>query len=457
MTAPLHPVRTGPPAPFGFAQRLGRNRLQRRDLLWLIGAGAATGSLSGCAVSPVDGERILVGLSEEQERQIDQQLAPHQFSGDFGAVPDAALNRYVASVGQSIHQRSHRPHMPYSYRVVGANHVNAYIFPGGACALTRGIAVELQDEAELAALLGHEVGHVAARHTAQRKGQALVVQLAAAGILAATSESDWAGLTHIATQIGASALLASYSRDNERQADSLGQEYMVRAGYPATGMTRLHQMLMRENQRQPSLLEAMFSSHPMSAERAASASQHASTRFADSLRANPQRERYMDETARLRALKPTIEACQQGETLMARRRLADSEQSFRRAVSLGRQDYPAHVLLARNLAAQQQFSDAQRFAELARSINPHEAQAHRLVGSLRLVRRDPAGAFEAFERFDRLLPGDFQITFLMGVSLDADGQRQRAAEHYWRFLQRNPQGAQANHARNQLRAWGMLR
>ncbi len=457
MTESFHPVRTDPPAPPGFARRLRRNRIQRRDLLWLIGVGAAASGFSGCAVSPVDGERILVGLSEEQERQIDQRLAPHQFSGDFGAVPDAALNQYVASVGQSIHQRSHRPHMPYSYRVVGANHVNAYIFPGGACALTRGIAVELQDEAELAALLGHEVGHVAARHTAQRKGQALVVQLAVAGLRAAASESDWAGLTQVATHIGASALLASYSRDNERQADSLGQEYMVRAGYPATGMTRLHQMLMRENQRQPSLLEAMFSSHPMSEERTASASQQASTRFADSLRANPQRERYMDQTARLRAIKPTIEACQQGETLMARHRLFDSEQSFRRAASLSPQDYPAHVLLARNLAAQQQFPEAQRFAELARGINPHEGQAHKLFGSIRLARRDPAGAFEAFEHFDRMLPGDNHISFLMGVSLDAAGQRQRAAEHYWRFLQRNPQGVQANHARNQLRAWGMLR
>ncbi len=443
-----------------FARRLAQNRLTRRDVLWLFGAGAAasaTASLSGCAPSPIDGKTILVGMSEAQERAIDKEVAPHQFSRDMGAVQEGAVNRYVSGVGEHMHRLTHRPDMPYSYRVLNANHLNAYTFPGGAMGISRGLLVELEDEAELSALLGHELGHVNARHAAQRQGQGLLAQVAVIGLSVATGDSQWGGLTGIAGQIGASALLSSYSRDDEREADALGQEYMVRAGYPADGMTRLHGILVREAKEQPSLLETMFSSHPMSVERQATARQLAESRYAASLKAGPQRERFMDSTAPLRAIKPAIDACKLGETAMSRRRLPEAEERFEQAVRLSSQDYPANLLLARCLAAQGKHAEAQRYAEAARAIYPQEAQAHKLAGSLKLAQRDPAGAFAAFDRFDRLLPGDPGIAFLKGASLEAAGQRPAAAEHYRRFLQAGGQGEAANHARTQLKAWGFSR
>jgi predicted Zn-dependent protease len=159
------------------ALNLQRNRITRRQVLWLLGAGA----LSGCASSPVGGGSILVGMSEDEEKKVDQQVSPQQFSQDFGAVQDAAINQYVTSVGQRLDDKTHRPQMPYSYRVLNANYVNAYTFPGGAMGVTRGILVDLDNEAELAALLGHELGHVNARHAAQRQGQSMVAQVAIAG------------------------------------------------------------------------------------------------------------------------------------------------------------------------------------------------------------------------------------------------------------------------------------
>ena len=226
------------------ARSLERNRITRRQALWLLGAGAAAG-LSGCATSPVTGETILVGMSEAQEKQTDAQVAPRQFSQDLGAIQDEAVNRYVAGIGQRMGALTHRPQMPYSYRVLNANYVNAYTFPGGAMGVTRGILADLDDEAQLAALLGHELGHVNARHAAQRQGQNLVAQAALAGLNVAAQSSDWGGLMSMGGQIGASALLAGYSREHEREADALGQEYLVKAGYPATGMVRLHQLLVQ--------------------------------------------------------------------------------------------------------------------------------------------------------------------------------------------------------------------
>ena len=292
------------PAPPGLTHRIGRNALTRRDTLWLLGVSVGAGAMQGCATSPVSGKRILVGLSESQEIAIDRQQSPHQFSADLGAVQDASVNAYLSEVGQRVDAQAERAGLPYSYRALNANYVNAYTFPAGAVGVTRGILVKLQDESELAALLGHELGHVNARHAAQRQGQALIAQVALAGLAASTENSDWAPLIGLGAQLGASALLSRYSRDNEREADALGQRYLVEAGYPASGMVRLHQVLVDQSREQPSLIETMFSSHPMSAQRLETARLLAESDYAASARAPTQRDRYMDRTARLRALAP---------------------------------------------------------------------------------------------------------------------------------------------------------
>ncbi len=438
--------------------RLRRNRVTRRDVLWLFGAGAAA-SLSGCATSPVTGQRILVGMSEEEERQVDRQVAPHQFSQDMGAIQDDAVNRYVASLGDRMDDLTQRPNMPYSYRVLNANYINAYTFPGGAMGVTRGIMTELGSEAELAALLGHEMGHVNARHAAQRQGQAMLAQAAVVGLAVVTSASDssWGGLAVLGGQIGASALLASYSRDNEREADALGQDYMVKAGYPASGMTQLHGLLVRESKEKPSLLETMFSSHPMSSERLATAQRLAETKYAASLSANPQRERYMDSTASLRRLKPAIDACKNGEMAMARKQLPQAQQHFAAALKQAPQDYPSNLLMARCLAAQGRRQDALRYADAARAIYPQEAQAHKLSGTLQLANKNPGAAVQHFEQFDRLLPGDPGIAFLKGVSYEGAGTSRAAAENYARFLRSGGQGEPAQYATSRLKAWGYIR
>jgi beta-barrel assembly-enhancing protease len=448
------------PRPFdaaALAERVRRNRLTRRDAMWLFGAAAGASAVSGCARSPVSGERILVGMSEQQEREVDQQVAPHQFSQDMGAIQDEVVNRYVAGLGDRMDDRTHRPGMPYSYRVLNANYINAYTFPGGAMGVTRGIMTELGSEAELAALLGHEQGHVNARHAAQRQGQAMLAQAAVATVAVAASDSRWGVVGALATQVGASALLASYSRDNEREADALGQEYMVRAGYPANGMTELHGLLLREAREQPSLLETMFSSHPMSSERQATAQRLAETQYAASLSANPQRERFMDSTASLRRLKPTIDACKVGEAAMARKKLPEAQAAFEQAIARTPQDYPANLLMARVLQAQGRRGDALRYAETARTVYPREAQAPKLIGALQLENRNPAAAFQAFDAFDKLLPGDPGVLFLKGVSLEGMGQERRAAEHFAAFVRAGGEGKPAEYSVSRLKAWGYVK
>lgn len=438
------------------ARSLERNRITRRQALWLIGAGAAAG-LSGCATSPVTGETILVGMSEAQEKQADAQVAPHQFSQDLGAIQDEAVNRYVAGVGQRMGALTHRPQMPYSYRVLNANYVNAYTFPGGAMGVTRGILADLDDEAQLAALLGHELGHVNARHAAQRQGQNLIAQAALAGLNVAAQNADWGGLMNIGGQIGASALLASYSREHEREADALGQEYLVKAGYPATGMVRLHQLLVAEEKTVPSLLQTMFSTHPMSSERMQAAQAAADSRYRISNSLDARRERFMDSTASLRRIRPTIEACKNGETAMAAKQYAKAQAEFQTALAKTPRDYASNLRMAQCLQAQGQTARAVSYADSAREIYPQEAQAYKLAGVLAMQQRDAGRAFQNLDRFDRLLPGDAGITFLKGVSLEGMGDRRAAAQHYAAYLRQSQQGNAAQYSYNRLKAWGVVK
>jgi predicted Zn-dependent protease len=417
-------------------------------------AAPAFGTLSGCAVSPVTGEQVLVGMTPQQEIAVTARVAPQQFSTDLGAVQDQALNAYASGVAANMHPRTHRPDMPYSYRVLNANYLNAYTFPGGAMGITRGLMVELDNEAELAALWGHELGHVNARHAAQRAGQAMVAEIAVAGLSIAVSDKNWGVAAGIGAQIGASALLASYSRDNEREADALGQEYMVRAGYPAEGMVGLHQVLLRSQKETPSALETMFSSHPMSSERVANAQQLAQAKYGGSRGAPVQRERFMDSTAQLRRIKPAIQACKEGETAMSRKRYPDAQGRFETALRTAPRDYAANLRMSQCLQAQGRRPDALRYADTARNLYPQEAQAHKQAGVLRLQGKQHQEALAAFEQFDQALPGDAGIVFLKGASYEGMGDRARAAQHYQRVVRTQQQGEAAQYAQSRLKAWG---
>ncbi|MDF1615547.1 M48 family metalloprotease [Desulfurivibrio dismutans] len=440
--------------------RRGRTGLNRRDFLALMSASALSFTLGGCAVNPVTGRRELMLLSEDQEVAIDREHAPHQLSADFGVSQDEELNDYIASLGQELAVRSHRAGMPYSFQVVNANYINAYAFPGGTIGITRGIMLEMNDEAELAALLGHEIGHVNARHAAQRMTRGMIAQLTVAGatVAVATSE-DRQGLAPLVQTLGglsAGALLAHYSRENEREADDLGMEYASRAGQNPAGMVDLHRMLLEQSKRKPSAIELMFSTHPMSSERMERAERMMEQRYRSQHERSRHDERYQASIAGLRRLAPAIKEQQEGEREMGREKFAQAEPYFQKALQLAPTDYTGLVLMSRCQYGLGKKEEAVRFADLARETYPGEAQALQVAGIARLGLGNNEVAYQHFTAYDELLPGNPNSNFLKGVSLENMGRRQDAAQEYVEYLQMVGEGGQSAYARQRLTEWGVL-
>ncbi|PIE33334.1 peptidase M48 Ste24p [candidate division KSB3 bacterium] len=432
-------------------------RMTRRDFLWLASV-SSVGVMTGCAVNPVTGDRQLMLMSEQQEISLDQENSPHQFSSDYGAVQDQALNDYLSQVGNDMAASSHRPDMPYSFRVVNATYVNAYAFPGGSIATTRGILLELDNEAELAGLLGHEIGHVNARHTAERMSKGLLANLLVTGasVYAESQGSDWAPLIGLGGNIAAGALLAKYSRDDERQADALGMEYMTNVGYSPEGMIGLMEVLVGISDHKPSTIDMMFASHPMSEERYQTAKNRAAADYRNAQHFPMYRERYMDYTAALRRMRATIESLQDGEEAMGQKKFSRAEDYFAEALREAPYDYAGLVLMSKCQLALDNPQEAEYYAEQARDVYPQEAQAAQIDGIAKLGQNNFDGAYEAFDSYDRLLPGNPGIAFLKGYSLESMGHRQEAANEYYRYLQTVDQGEQARYAYQRLVRWGYI-
>jgi predicted Zn-dependent protease len=219
---------------------------------------------AACAVNPVTGKRQIVLMSESQEIAMGQQAAP-QIAATMGIYDDADLQRYVERIGLGMARSSERPQLPWQFRVVDDSLVNAFAVPGGFVYVTRGILAYFDDEAQLASVLGHEIGHVTARHSVAQYTKQMGAQLVLLPTIVLVPE-----LANASQLIGAGlqVLLLKYSRDDESQSDELGLAYMTRAGYAATEMPKVFHTLDRIGEKSGTDgIPEWLSSHPKPANR----------------------------------------------------------------------------------------------------------------------------------------------------------------------------------------------
>jgi len=211
---------------------------------WLLGAVLASGPMASCARNPVTGKNEISLVSEGQEIQMGQQAA-QEVEQSIGLVEDPELQAYVAGIGKRMAAKSERPHLPWEFHVVNDAAVNAFALPGGYIYVTRGLLAHMNSEAELATVVGHEIGHVTARHSVQQISKA---QLATLGLgVGSILSSDIAQYAGIASQ-GLGVLFLKYGRDAENQADQLGFKYALGLNYDVREMSNVFQTLNRASQ-----------------------------------------------------------------------------------------------------------------------------------------------------------------------------------------------------------------
>ena len=240
-----------------------------RTAIAILPIAGATLVLGSCAVNPVSGSADFVLMSEDQEIQLGRANDP-KIRAQFGVYDDPKLQAYVQQVGERVAARSHRPNLIYRFTVLDAPDVNAFALPGGYIYITRGIMAYLNSEAELAAVLGHEVGHVTARHSVRQYSTATAGQVLTSILLRSQAGQD---LFNVIGQ----AFLSGYGRDQELEADRLGSQYLARTGYNPDAMVEVVGVLKNQEEfekqrakaegREPRNYHGVFASHPSADQR----------------------------------------------------------------------------------------------------------------------------------------------------------------------------------------------
>ncbi len=223
----------------------------RRAVLSLILMPVLLAGCGSAVLNPVSGESERSVMSEQAEI-AEGRKGHEQVLQEYGVVKDARLQAYVNNLGQKLARQSHRNQLQWHFTVLDSPEINAFALPGGYVYVTRGIMAYMEDEADLAGVVGHEIGHVTARHGAQRatRAQDAGLGVLAATVLGAVLESQGiSGAGQAASQVSqtvASGYIASYGREQELQADSLGAEYLARTSYNPQNMVNVISVLKNQ-------------------------------------------------------------------------------------------------------------------------------------------------------------------------------------------------------------------
>lgn len=374
--------------------RLSSHSFQRFSFKWLSYAVLSTVlMLPSCGTNPVTKKREFQVVSESQEIAIGtQNYGPARQSQGGDYIIDPELTAYVQSIGNKLAAVSDRK-LPYEFVVINDSIPNAWAMPGGKIAFNRGLLYELNNEAELAAVMGHEMVHAAARHGAKNMERGILMQGAMIAVGMATQDNNYSNLIVGGAQLGAQLATSKYGRDAESEADYYGMQYMKKAGYDPTAAVTLQETFVRLSaNKRSNFIEGLFASHPPSADRVAANRAHLAKIGAGGELGTAT---YAQKTAKLKATKSAYQAYDEGVKAL-------TEKNTEKATTLAKQ---------------------------AIAAEPREARFQELLGDIAMSQKKPAEALPYYQKAISLQPAYFKPHVQTGIAL-FNLDRKTEAEKY---------------------------
>lgn len=421
---------------------------------------AAMVFMAGCAVNPVTGKKELSLMSESQELETGRTSYPLYTQASGGTFGGAELNDYVNKAGQSVAKVSHRPGLPYEFNVVNDSTVNAYALPGGKISITRGLLAKMENGAQMAGVLAHEVGHVTARHSAAGYTRQVLTGalIAAGGVFLESSDVKGAGLIMQGSGLAANLVLMKYSRDQERQADDLGIEYMTMAGYNPEGFVQSMEILLAMSNRKESAIEAMMSSHPLTSERVADAKRAVakipmSSRTEEGLK----KQEFASALAYLKKVNPAYEKSDKGLEEVRKGKKAEGLALLRGAAAEAPKEARLHLNLAAAELETGDAASAEKAIEKAVGLDPGLYDARFAAGVIYFNRNRYEKSLAELAAAESIVKGQPQTAFFRGRNFENMGQKENAAREYAKVLKQVDKGPMADHSRKKLVEWGYIK
>lgn len=384
--------------------------------------------LAACSINPVTGERQLGLVSTAEEIRVgEEQYGPlQQMQGGKYAL-DSDLVDYVDQVGQRIAAESDRPELPWEFTVVHSSVPNAWALPGGKIAVNRGLLKEFDSEAELAAVLGHEIVHAAARHGAQRMERQLLFQAGLLAVAVGTSDSRYGQTIVGSAAVGAMLISQRYSRDAELEADAYGTRYMAAAGYhPGASEDLMQTFVALSSEQDTNWVSGLFATHPPSRERL-----EQNRALADELGREGEwgRERFREATQTLTERAAAYETYEQGRDALREDALDTAQEHAREALEKDPAEARFHALLGEILWREGREGAALEAQEKAIEREPGYFQHHLVAGLILEDQQKDSQAREFLETSQSLLstaPGHLAL----GEIHRRAGERDQAVGHY---------------------------
>ncbi len=395
--------------------------------LMLVLIATATLLTSACGTNPVTKKREFQIVSESQEISIGQQnYAPARQSQGGDYIIDPELTAYVQSVGNKLAAVSDRK-LPYEYTVLNDSVPNAWAMPGGKIAFNRGLLYELNSEAELAAVMGHEMVHAAARHGAKSMERGMLMQGAMVAVGIGAQNSNYANLIVGGAKLSTQLATSKYGRDAESEADLYGMQYMKKAGYDPTAAVTLQETFVRLSaDKKSSFIDGLFASHPPSPERVAD---NKLTLAKVGPGGEWGKEIYAQKVAKLKSTQAAYKAYDEGVKALAAKDTAKATTLAKQAIAGEPREARFQELLGDIALSQKKPQEALAFYDKAIKMQPDYFKPHIQSGIALFNMGKKAEAEPYLKRANELLP-TAPGHALLGQIAEGRGETDLALQHY---------------------------